>query len=74
MNTPPAGGSPTSPILLVQLEFFISMLCLDEGSPGDVSPMVAKLPVVGAVPILAAAENANVLLDALHTTDRILSR
>ncbi len=72
MNTPPAGGSPTSPILLVQLEFFISTLCLDEGKPGDVSPMVARLPVVCAAPTPAAAEKANVLLDVLHAIERIL--
>lgn len=73
MNTPPAGGIPTSPMLLVQLEFFISTLpCLDEGSPGDVNPMVARLPVVGVAPTLAAAEKANVLLDVLHATERIL--
>ncbi len=34
--------------------------------------MVDRLPVVGVLPILAAAENANVLLDALHAMERTL--
>ena len=72
MNRPPAGGRLASPILFVQPDFFISWLCLDEGRPGDVSPIVDRLPVVDVVPILAAAENANVLLDALHAMERTL--
>ena len=76
MNTPPAGSWPTSPA--VRPGFFswcISpMVCLDEGRPGDVSPIVARLPIGDTPPIVAAAENANVLLDALQAMERILGR
>lgn len=76
MNTPPAGSRSISPA--VRPGFFswcISpIVCLDEGRPGDVNPIVARLPIGDTPPIVAAAENAKVLLEALQAMERILGR
>jgi len=76
MNTPPAVGSTTSPMVAARTGFFNCCIspkfCLEDGRPGEVRPIVARLPT--GTPPMAAAEKAKVLLEALQISDNILYR